>query len=71
MIIDPLSSNKQGNDIGIQYRTGIYYAANDQLNIIKDFCEKKEKEIGNKLAVEILPIKNLWTLKKYILLIIL
>ena len=25
MIIDPLSINKQGNDIGIQYRTGIYY----------------------------------------------
>ena len=24
MIIDPLSKNKQGNDIGIQYRTGIY-----------------------------------------------
>ena len=58
MIIDPLSINKQGNDIGIQYRTGIYYTTNDQLNIIKDFCEKKEKELGNKLAVEILPIKN-------------
>ena len=58
MIIDPLSINKQGNDIGIQYRTGIYYTTNNQLNIIKDFCEKKEKELGNKLAVEILPIKN-------------
>ena len=24
-VIDPLSVNKQGNDRGIQYRTGIYY----------------------------------------------
>ena len=58
MIIDPLSKNKQGNDIGIQYRTGIYYTTNDQFNLIKEFCEKKEKEIGQKLAVEILPLKN-------------
>ena len=58
MIIDPLSKNKQGNDIGIQYRTGIYYTTNDQFNLIKEFCEKKEKELGQKLAVEILPLKN-------------
>ena len=25
MVIDPLSVNRQGNDRGIQYRTGIYY----------------------------------------------
>ena len=25
-IINPLSSNRQGNDVGTQYRTGIYYA---------------------------------------------
>ena len=25
LVIDPLSVNQQGNDIGIQYRTGIYY----------------------------------------------
>ena len=58
MIIDPLSKNKQGNDIGVQYRTGIYYTTNDQFNLIKEFCEKKEKEIDQKLAVEILPLKN-------------
>ena len=58
MIIDPLSINKQGNDIGIQYRTGIYYTTNDQLNIIKIICGKKEKELGKKLAVEVLPLKN-------------
>ena len=60
MIIDLLSKNKQGNDIGIQYRTGIYYTSNDQFNIIKEFYEKKEKEIGKKLSVEILPLKNFY-----------
>ena len=60
MIIDLLSKNKQGNDIGIQYRSGIYYTSNDQFNIIKEFYEKKEKDIGKKLAVEILPLKNFY-----------
>ena len=58
MIIDPLSKNKQGNDKGIQYRTGIYYISNEQFNIIKEFYEKKEEEICKKLSVEILPLKN-------------
>ena len=31
MVIDPLSVNKQGNDRGIQYRTGIYYTDGSQL----------------------------------------
>ena len=31
LVIDPLSVNKQGNDRGIQYRTGIYYADQSQL----------------------------------------
>ena len=35
MVIDPLSVNKQGNDRGIQYRTGIYYVSEDQLPEIK------------------------------------
>ena len=35
MVIDPLSVNRQGNDRGIQYRTGIYYAEEDQLDEIR------------------------------------
>ena len=65
MIIDPLSKNKQGNDIGIQYRTGIYYASQDQLHIIKGFCAKKEKKLGKKLAVEILALNNFFPAENY------
>ena len=32
MVIDPLSVNKQGGDVGIQYRTGVYYTSGDQLS---------------------------------------
>ena len=33
MVIDPLSVNRQGEDRGIQYRTGIYYTSPDQLPV--------------------------------------
>lgn len=58
MIINPLSLNKQGNDIGVQYRTGIYYTSPEQIPIIKEICEKKEKQLGKKLAVEVLALQN-------------
>ena len=41
MVIDPVSVNRQGNDIGIQYRTGIYYTDEDQ----KQIAEEKLSEI--------------------------
>lgn len=31
LVIDPVSVNQQGEDRGIQYRTGIYYTGDDQL----------------------------------------
>ena len=36
-VIDPLSVNRQGNDSGIQYRTGVYYTEQEQLPVIRSF----------------------------------
>ena len=35
MVIDPVSVNRQGNDCGIQYRTGIYFTERAQLREIR------------------------------------
>ena len=35
MVVDPVSVNRQGNDRGIQYRTGIYYTDEGQLQEIR------------------------------------
>lgn len=58
-IINPKSINRQGNDIGRQYRTGIYWEDGDSESekIVKDFIKYEEEKIG-KVAVEISPIKN-------------
>ena len=65
MIIDPTSVNKQGNDIGIQYRTGIYYENDEQKNDVEEFMNKMRIKYGNKLAVEIKNIQNFYEAEKY------
>ena len=65
MVIDPLSVNRQGNDIGIQYRTGIYYTDDDQLVEAKAVCEAEEKKAGAKLAVELEPLVNFFSAEEY------
>ena len=65
MVIDPLSVNKQGGDVGIQYRTGIYYTDEDQLAEARKVYEAEEEKAGAALAVELEPLKNFYTAEEY------
>ncbi len=56
-IIDPKSINKQGNDIGTQYRTGVYYLDEVQKEIIEKVFTYQESKIGD-IAVECEELKN-------------
>jgi peptide-methionine (S)-S-oxide reductase len=52
-IIDPTSLNKQGEDVGVQYRTGIYYREDEDKVIIDKFMANQNKIYNNKVAVEV------------------
>ena len=65
MVIDPLSVNRQGEDSGIQYRTGIYYTGEDQLAEIEAVYAAQEEKAGAKLAVELEPIRNFFSAEEY------
>ena len=65
MVIDPLSINKQGNDRGIQYRTGIYYTEDSQLPEIQKVYKEQEEKAGAKLAVELEPLHNFYSAEEY------
>ncbi len=65
MIIDPLSVNRQGNDRGIQYRTGIYYTDEDQLPEIESVYRQQEEKAGTELAVELEPLSNFFSAEEY------
>ena len=64
-IIDPVSVNKQGNDVGTQYRTGIYYTDEAQLPIINEAIEREQRKYSEKIAVEVSSIENFYTAEEY------
>ena len=65
MVIDPLSVNRQGEDQGIQYRTGIFYTEESQLSEIMSVCKTEEEKAGSKLAVIVEPLKNFFSAEEY------
>lgn len=65
MVIDPLSVNRQGNDRGIQYRTGVYYTDESLLPKIEAVFKEQEEKVGSKLAVEVEPLRNFYTAEEY------
>lgn len=65
-IIDPTSVNKQGNDRGIQYRTGIYYLDDEQKKVAeKSLADLASKYKGKKIAIELMPIVNYYKAEDY------
>lgn len=57
-IIDPTSVNRQGNDIGTQYRTGMYYTDAADEPVLAEAMRRVESAIGAPLAVELMPLAN-------------
>jgi peptide methionine sulfoxide reductase msrA/msrB len=56
--IDPVSVNKQGGDYGTQYRTGIYYVDDKDLNVILHSITQLQRQYDNPIAIEVAPLHN-------------
>lgn len=65
LTIDPLSVNRQGGDVGTQYRTGIYYTDKELLPAIHAAVAAEEEKVGAPLAVEVLPLANFYPAEEY------
>jgi peptide methionine sulfoxide reductase msrA/msrB len=63
--IDPTSLNRQGDDVGVQYRTGIYYTDKADLGIITESIRRLEEKIGEPAVIEIGPLENFYTAEEY------
>lgn len=57
-IIDPLSVNRQGNDRGTQYRTGLYYKDEADRLVLASVMVEEQRKHTKKMAVELLPLAN-------------
>lgn len=54
---DPTTKNRQGNDVGTQYRSAIFYDGAEEHSLAQAAIEAEEKRLGRKLAttLEALP----------------
>lgn len=57
-IIEPTIKNRQGNDIGPQYRTGIYYVDQEDRAIIDAVTAEEQKKHKDPIVTEIEPLAN-------------
>jgi peptide-methionine (S)-S-oxide reductase len=67
VIHDPTTLNRQGNDAGTQYRSGIYYTTPEQKEaadaIIREMSQ--DKLFGSPVVTEVLPLANYWPAEEY------
>lgn len=64
-IVDPFSINKQGGDMGRQYRTGIYSNDEKTLGEIKKFIDNKQKNEKEEIKIEVDKLKNYVKAEEY------
>ena len=63
--IDPTSINKQGEDEGTRYRTGIYYIDDADLHVIQQVFNEVAQQYDKPLTVEVLPLHNYYPADEY------
>lgn len=63
--IDPTTLNRQGNDIGDNYRTGIYTTDGEAEEIVKTEVAKLAKNYDKPVVVETIPLQNFYKAEDY------
>lgn len=64
-IIDPVSVNRQGGDVGTQYRTGIYYRDDADYALIQAFVAAEQQKYDLPIATEVKPLENYYPAETY------
>ena len=64
---DPTTLNRQGADVGTQYRSAIFYHDDEQKAVAEEIIAdlEKEKVFADKIVTEITPINNYFVAENY------
>ena len=63
---DPTTANRQGPDVGSQYRSGIFYHNQEQKEVAEDVTKKaNEQWYKGKIATEVLEAGQWWDAESY------
>lgn len=64
-IHDPTTLNRQGNDVGSQYRSGIYVHSPEQEQVARDVIAEANRVHGGRVVTELAPVRNYWRAEVY------
>lgn len=64
-IINPTTLNRQGNDVGTQYRSGIYYVDNEDLPVIDAKIAEVQKRYHCPVVTEVKKLENFYEAEEY------
>lgn len=64
---DPTSLNRQGNDVGAEYRSAVFYTNDDQRDEINKFIDEinKSNTSGKPIVTEVLPLDKFFPAEGY------
>jgi len=67
VIHDPTTLNRQGNDSGTQYRSGIYFSTPEQKQVADELIAEitADKLFGRPIVTEVVPLQNYWPAEEY------
>lgn len=62
---DPTTLNRQGNDIGTQYRSAIYYSSDEQKKLAEESMTAAQKSYSDEIVTEIAPLGEFYVAEEY------
>lgn len=62
---DPTQLNRQGNDIGTQYRSAMFYQSQEQKETFQAAIERAKDIWGDKIVTEVTPIGEFYRAEEY------
>jgi peptide methionine sulfoxide reductase msrA/msrB len=62
---DPTSLNRQGADVGTQYRSAIFYHDEQQKEIARESRAAHQKELGRRIVTEVVPATEFYEAENY------
>lgn len=67
VVHDPTTLNRQGNDVGTQYRSGIYFTTPQQETQAQAIIDEltKDNAFGRPIVTEVLALDNYWPAEPY------
>jgi len=64
-IVDPFAIDRQGHDVGVQYRSGVYFTDSGDGEAIRRYLDGESQKVHRPFAIEIEPLSNFYEAEKY------